>query len=147
MCNKHSQVLKSLNEDRSMEWICRAGLRPTKQRLKLAQLLIGDGKNRHITAEGLFEMAKNSNFSVSLATIYNTLKSFCDVGLINEIIVDGGRSYFDTRIDDHPHFFWEDTGKLTDAPSELIEIKNLPTAPKGSKITKIDVIIRLQKNS
>ena len=129
----------------SLMWLHKANLRPTKQRIILADLLIGDGKNRHITAEGLFEAAKTSSVSVSLATVYNTLKSFCDVGLLNEVIVDGTRSYFDTRIDNHPHFFCEKTGQLTDAPSDQIEIKNLPNAPEGYKIGKVDIVFRLQK--
>ena len=136
---------KNNTTQRALEWVSHGCLRPTKQRIELAKLLIGDGKNRHITAESLFELAKRNNVRVSLATIYNTLKSFCDAGLINEIIVDGGRYYFDTRVDDHPHFFWEDTGELTDAPSNVIKIENLPEAPNGSEVTKIDVIIRLKK--
>ncbi len=137
-----SNIKQSVN--RSLKWVSRAGLRPTKQRIKLAQLLIGDGQNKHITAESLFELVKKSDVSVSLATVYNTLKAFCDVGLINEVMVDGGKSYFDTRLDDHPHFFWEDTGQISDAPSEALEINNLPTAPNEYEITKIDVIIRLK---
>ena len=139
---KKSNTKYSIN--RSLNWVSRAGLRPTKQRIKLAQLLIGDGENKHITAEGLFDLVKKSDVSVSLATVYNTLKAFCDVGLINEVMVDGGKSYFDTRLDDHPHFFWEDTGQISDAPSEALEINNLPTAPNEYEITKIDVIIRLK---
>ena len=121
-------------------------MRPTKQRIKLAQVLIGDGKNRHITAESLFESVKKSNVSVSLATVYNTLKAFCDVGLINEVMVDGGKSYFDTRLDDHPHFFWEDTGEISDAPSDTLQISNLPKPPSKYEITKVDVIIRLKRS-
>ena len=131
---------------RSLNWVSRAGLRPTKQRIKLAQLLIGDGKNKHITAESLFELVRNSDFSVSLATVYNTLKAFCDVGLINEVMVDGGKSYFDTRLDDHPHFFWEDTGAISDAPSETLQINNLPNPTNEYEISKVDVIIRLKSS-
>ena len=143
----HNLINKSNTKhsiNRSLNWVSRAGLRPTKQRIKLAQILIGDGENKHITAEGLFDLVKKSDVSVSLATVYNTLKAFCDVGLINEVMVDGGKSYFDTRLDDHPHFFWEDTGQISDAPSEALEINNLPTAPNEYEITKIDVIIRLK---
>ena len=143
----HNLINKSNTKhsiNRSLNWVSRAGLRPTKQRIKLAQILIGDGENKHITAEGLFYLVKKSDVSVSLATVYNTLKAFCDVGLINEVMVDGGKSYFDTRLDDHPHFFWEDTGQISDAPSEALEINNLPTAPNEYEITKIDVIIRLK---
>ena len=134
------------NVNRSLNWVSRAGLRPTKQRIKLAQLLIGDGENKHITAESLFDLVKKNDVSVSLATVYNTLKAFCDVGLINEVMVDGGKSYFDTRLDDHPHFFWEDTGQISDAPSDALKINNLPDPPNGYEITKIDVIIRLKQS-
>ena len=139
-----SNIKHSIN--RSLNWVSRAGLRPTKQRIKLAQLLIGDGENKHVTAEGLFDSVKKSDVSVSLATVYNTLKAFCDVGLINEIMVDGGKSYFDTRLDDHPHFFWEDTGQISDAPSDALEINNLPNPPNKYEITKVDVIIRLKRS-
>ena len=143
----HNLINKSNTKhsiNRSLNWVSRAGLRPTKQRIKLAQLLTGDGENKHITAESLFDLVKKNDANVSLATVYNTLKAFCDVGLINEVMVDGGKSYFDTRLDDHPHFFWEDTGQISDAPSEALEINNLPTAPNEYEITKIDVIIRLK---
>ena len=140
-----SNTKHSMN--RSLNWVSRAGLRPTKQRIKLAQILIGDGENKHITAEGLFDLVKKSNVSVSLATVYNTLKAFCDVGLINEVMVDGGKSYFDTRLDDHPHFFWEDTGEISDAPSENLKINNLPNAPHEYEITKVDVIIRVKRSN
>ena len=101
--------------ERGTEWWKNGGLRPTRQRLALAALLVGDGQDRHFTAESLFEATSETKEKVSLATVYNTLKAFCDVGLIREITVDGSKSYFDTRIDDHPHFFWEDSGSLSDA--------------------------------
>ena len=144
----HNLINKSNTKhsiNRSLNWVSRAGLRPTKQRIKLAQILIGDGENKHITAEGLFDLVKKSDVSVSLATVYNTLKAFCDVGLINEVMVDGGKSYFDTRLDDHPHFFWEDTGQISDAPSDALEISNLPDPPNEYEITKVDVIIRVRQ--
>ncbi len=126
-------------------WLSGAGLRPTRQRVALAELLVGDGKNRHFTAESLHDAAKTSGDSVSLATVYNTLRAFCDAGLIREVMVDGTKSYFDTRIDDHPHFFWEDSGDLTDAPKEDLEIASLPNAPRGTEISKVDVVIRLRR--
>ncbi|MEM9434710.1 MAG: iron response transcriptional regulator IrrA [Pseudomonadota bacterium] len=127
------------------EWLTGAGLRPTRQRLALADLLIGDGNHRHVTAESLHDAVKQSEAPVSLATVYNTLKAFCDVGLIREVMVDGSKSYFDTRIDDHPHFFWEEDGRLSDAPKEQLEISALPGAPVGTEISKVDVVIRLRK--
>ncbi len=127
------------------DWLTQAGLRPTKQRMALALLLVGDGQHRHITAESLFASVRKSGNSVSLATVYNTLKVFCRAGLLREITVNGAKSYFDTNISNHPHFFWEDTEELSDAPAEDLEISHLPTAPDGAEIAKVDVVIRLRK--
>lgn len=131
--------------NRSTAWLAQGALRPTRQRLALAQLLVGDGHNRHVTAEGLFAAAAGADEKVSLATVYNTLRAFCEAGLMNEIVVDGARSYFDTRMDDHPHFYWEDTARLTDAPAEALEIARLPVAPEGMQISRVDVVIRLRQ--
>jgi Fur family iron response transcriptional regulator len=101
--------------------------------------------NRHVTAESLFDAARDAGERVSLATVYNTLRAFCDAGLMREVTVDGSKSYFDTRIDDHPHFYWEDTATLTDAPADELEIARLPEAPAGAEVAKVDVIIRLRR--
>ncbi|UWR27184.1 transcriptional repressor [Sulfitobacter sp. S223] len=129
------------------KWLATAGLRPTRQRLTLASLLVGDGQHRHVTAESLFEAAKDGADSVSLATVYNTLRAFCDAGLLQEVTVDGSRSYFDTNTHDHPHFFWEDEARLTDAPSDQLVIAQLPDAPEGAEIASVDVVIRLRKKA
>ncbi|EAR50296.1 probable Ferric-uptake regulator [Oceanicola granulosus HTCC2516] len=131
--------------ERSESWLAGAGLRPTRQRLALAGLLVGDGHNRHVTAESLFEASQRADEKVSLATVYNTLKAFCEAGLMREIVVDGSKSYFDTNITDHPHFYWEDTAELTDAPADQLEIARLPDAPEGAEIAKVDVVIRLRR--
>lgn len=132
-------------EDRVAEWLARGGLRPTRQRLALAELLVGDGEDRHVTAESLYALSLNSSEKVSLATVYNTLRAFCDAGLMNEVVVDGSKSYFDTRMDDHPHFFWEETAELTDAPKDQLQITGLPAAPEGTEVARVDVVIRLRK--
>lgn len=132
-------------QDVAASWLTEAGLRPTRQRLALASLLMGDGQNRHVTAESLFAAAQDSGEKVSLATVYNTLRAFCEAGLLNEITVDASRSYFDTRTDDHPHYFWEDSQKLTDAPSDQLEILRLPDVPEGCEISRVDVVIRLRR--
>ena len=131
--------------DRVTDWLAGAGLRPTRQRLALAALLVGDGKNRHVTAESLHAASQAADDSVSLATVYNTLRAFCDAGLLQEVTVDGSKSYFDTRTDDHPHFYWEDDARLTDAPADQLEIRNLPRAPEGTEVSKVDVVIRLRR--
>jgi Fur family transcriptional regulator, iron response regulator len=125
--------------------LMRGGLRPTRQRLSLAGLLVGDGQNRHVTAESLHALSLGSDDKVSLATVYNTLRAFCEAGLMNEVVVDGSKSYFDTRVDDHPHYYWEETSTLTDAPADTLQITGLPLAPEGMMIAKVDVVIRLRQ--
>ena len=134
-----------LAQDRGTEWLSRGGLRPTRQRLVLAALLVGDGEDRHVTAESLFALADQSGEKVSLATVYNTLRAFCEAGLMNEVVVDGSKSYFDTRMDDHPHFYWEDTATLSDAPADTLRIEGLPEAPAGMQVSRVDVVIRLKR--
>jgi Fur family iron response transcriptional regulator len=131
--------------ERAADWLASADLRPTRQRLALASFLVGDGRDRHVTAESLFEAMQQGAERVSLATVYNTLRAFCDAGLVREITVDGSKSYFDTNMTDHPHFFWEDTGTLTDAPSDQLEIRRLPKAPEGTVMAAVDVVIRLRR--
>lgn len=131
--------------DYATGWLARAGLRPTRQRMALAELLIGDGQHRHVTAESLFEAAKSRGAAVSLATVYNTLRAFCEAGVLNEITVDGSKSYFDTNTHDHPHFYWEDDGRLSDAPADQLQIACLPDAPEGAEIAAVEVVIRLRR--
>lgn len=130
---------------RGGDWLSSAGVRPTRQRVALAALLVGDGKDRHVTAESLYSASTACGEKVSLATVYNTLRAFCDAGLMQEVMVDGVRSYFDTRVDDHPHFFWEDDARLTDAPADKLKITSLPDAPEGAEIARVDVVIRLRR--
>lgn len=137
--------MTSAEQDRGQEWLAAGGLRPTRQRLALATLLVGDGMNRHVTAEGLFASALASGEKVSLATVYNTLRAFCEAGIMHEITVDAGRSYFDTRMDNHPHFYWEDDNRLSDAPPDELEIARVPKAPEGAEVTRVDVVIRIRK--
>lgn len=132
-------------QNRGAEWLAGAGLRPTRQRAVLAELLVGDGEDRHVTAESLFAASCDSGEKVSLATVYNTLRAFCDAGLMREITVDGSKSYFDTNTSNHPHFYWEDSASLTDAPADQLEIARLPQAPDGAEIAKVDVVIRLRR--
>jgi Fur family transcriptional regulator, iron response regulator len=130
---------------RGEAWLMRGGVRATRQRVALATLLVGDGKDRHVTAESLFEAASVAGEQVSLATVYNTLRAFCAAGLMREITVDGSKSYFDTNMSDHPHFYWEDTATLSDAPASELEIRRLPRAPGGAEISAVDVVIRLRR--
>ncbi|BDV32862.1 hypothetical protein SS37A_03910 [Methylocystis iwaonis] len=121
-----------------------AGLRPTRQRVALGELLFR-GCDRHVTAERLFDEAVAANLSVSLATVYNTLHQFTDAGLLREIAVDGARVYFDTNVSDHHHFLIEEDGELYDISGSNVAVANLPTPPKGLRIDRVDVVVRLRR--
>jgi Fur family iron response transcriptional regulator len=126
----------------ALDQLKRVGLRPTRQRLALARLLFEKG-NRHVTAEQLHGETVAAEVAVSLATVYNCLHQFTTAGLLNEVVVEPGRSYFDTNVDDHHHFFFEDTGRLLDIEGGSIAVGDLPAPPPGSAIRRVDVIIRL----
>ncbi len=134
-------------EARARIWLARGGLRPTRQRRTLAMLLVGDGGNRHVTAESLFEAARNNAEPVSLATVYNTLHQFTGAGLLREVVVDSSRTYFDTNTNDHHHFFVERDGALMDIAGDDVTIGRLPPAPEGMDVARVDVIVRLQDRS
>ena len=119
-----------------------AGLRPTRQRVALARLLFHGG-DRHVTAELLHEEAHRSKVPVSLATVYNTLHQFTQVGLLREVAVEGAKAYFDTNTSNHYHFFCEHSGTLLDIDTASIRIDGLPAAPEGMSISRVDVLVRL----
>lgn len=120
-----------------------AGLRPTRQRLALAKLLFGRG-HCHVTAESLFNDAKTARVDVSLATVYNALHDFTAKGLLREISLDSSSSYFDTNTGEHHHFYFERSGVLQDIPPDSVRIAQLPDAPEGAAISRVDVIIRVR---
>jgi Fur family iron response transcriptional regulator len=120
-----------------------AGLRPTRQRLALAEILFGSG-DRHVSAEALHREAVAARVPVSLATVYNALNQFTRAGLLREVAIEGDRSYFDTNTSNHFHYFLESEGRLIDIGTDDIEVKGLPPAPQGTEIGRIDVIVRLR---
>ena len=126
----------------ALELLRAAKLRPTRQRLALARMLFEKG-DRHVTAEQLHGEAQAASVRVSLATVYNTLHQFIAAGLLREVVVDPGRSYFDTNVSDHHHFFHEETGRLQDIPGERLGVAELPPPPAGTRIRRVDVIIRV----
>jgi len=121
-----------------------AGLRPTRQRVTLAELLFGQG-DRHVSAEALHEEAAKAGFRVSLATIYNTLHQFQQAGLLRELAIDGQRTYFDTNTSNHNHFYIEHSGQLFDIPGNAVRVDGVPKPPEGMRISHIDVVVRLVK--
>ncbi len=137
---------QSVTSDDIMELLRDAGLRPTRQRRSLAQQLFS-GNDRHVTAEQLHSESLSKGVSVSLATVYNTLHQFTSAGLLRELVVDAGRSYFDTNISAHHHLYFEDSGKLRDVSGDNIAIGELPALPEGAEISRIDIIIRVRNGA
>lgn len=123
-----------------------AGLRPTRQRMDLAALLFTQG-HRHASAEKLFDEVKDAGLSVSLATIYNTLHQFADAGLLRTISIDSNRTYFDTNIGDHHHYFLEESQEIVDIDETIINVDGLPEPPEGTEISRVDVIVHVRKST
>ena len=120
-----------------------AGLRPTRQRIALAELLFAKG-DRHLSAEELHEEALNAGVAVSLATVYNTLHQFTEAGLLRILALEGSRTYFDTNTSDHHHFFIEGENRVVDIEAAPVTVHNLPEPPEGMEIVNVDIIVRLR---
>ena len=143
MQNLVESPARSLVSTLVTERLRKAGLRPTRQRVALATLLFSDG-HRHVTAEELHAEAHGSRLPVSLATVYNTLNQFTEAGLLRAVAIEGHRSYFDTNTSNHFHFYLEDERKLFDIPGDDLQVRGLPELPPGTRIRRIDVIVRLE---
>lgn len=140
----HTENAKTHVERKSMpDRLRNAGLRPTRQRVALGDLLFGSG-HRHVTAEVLHEEALGVDIPVSLATVYNTLHQFTEAGLLRAVPVDGSKTYFDTNTSEHHHFFTEPHGDLLDVPGDDMRIVGVPNPPEGMEIVSVDVVVRVR---
>ena len=119
------------------------GLRPTRQRTSLAALLFAKG-DRHVSAEILHEEAVSANVPVSLATVYNTLHQFTEAGLLREVAIEGSKTYFDTNINEHHHYFIEGENRVVDIPADTVTFAGLPVPPEGMEISRVEVVVRLR---
>lgn len=128
----------------ALERLKRHGLRPTRQRLALVRLLFERG-DRHVTADQLHAEAEAAGVRVSLATIYNTLNQFTSAGVLREVVVEAGRSYFDTNASEHHHILVEPTGELIDIPASDVQVSATPRLPEGMALRRMDVILRVAK--
>ncbi len=126
------------------EMLQAAGLRPTRQRMALGWLLFGKGA-RHLTAEMLYEEATLAKVPVSLATVYNTLNQLTDAGLLRQVSVDGTKTYFDTNVSAHHHFYHENNHELVDIPDPHLMLQKMPEIPDGYEIARVDMVVRLRK--
>ena len=134
---------KSSKAEAALQRLKVAGLRPTRQRVALAQLL--GSEHRHVSAESLHREAGKAGMPVALATIYNTLHQFTEAGLLREVVVGSGRSYFDTNTGDHQHFYCADDGTLIDIEGDAIAVAGVPPPPKGTAVDRVDVVVRVKR--
>ena len=120
-----------------------SGVTPTTQRVEIAQILFA--RPQHLSAEQILKMVnEEASSTASKATIYNTLGLFTKKGLVKEIIVDPTKSFYDSNVSKHFHFFNTDTGVLTDIPFDAINFDKLPELPQGTELTGLEVIVRIK---
>ena len=125
-----------------------SGLRPTKQRLAICKILFSGPTTFHFSMEKLKKIVeKNTNNKISLATLYNTVHAFRKNGYLKEISLKSNKTFFDTNIKNHHHFYDEDTGELLDIKNEDILIGEVPNIPNGKKIREIEVTVRIASNN
>lgn len=128
----------------TVEQLREAGLKPTRQRIAIAEILFKDGP-KHVSAEDLYAEIERSDIQVSLATVYNTLHQFTGAGLLREVSVDGAKTYFDTNTHDHQHFFIEDTSEVFDFDGINLSEADIPNVPDDMEVVRVDVVVRLRK--
>jgi Fur family iron response transcriptional regulator len=125
-----------------------SGLRPTKQRLTICKVLFDRKETFHFTIDKLKKkIEKSTKSKVSLATVYNTIHAFKNNGYLKEISLQGNKTFFDTNVTSHHHFYDQDSGDLMDIKNEDIAINKIPIAPKGKKIKKIEVTVSVANNN
>ena len=142
MLNKIKPYNPLSDYNKAINTLKKSNIRPTKQRIILAKLLFEKGR-RHVSAEDLYDEVKNDDRRISLATIYNTLKQFSQIGLIREIVVDQNKSLYCTNNESHYHLYIEDEGKIIDIPTKNIDL-NIPSIPACLSLHNVDVIVRIR---
>ena len=125
-----------------------SGLRPTKQRLKICEVLFNREKTFHFTINDLAQNISNQlNTKISLATVYNTVHAFKDKGYLKEISINSDKSYFDTNTSIHHHFYDEDTHELIDCDENHIDPVNIKNNITGKKINSVEVLVKVASDN
>ena len=136
------------NLDKYIKKLRESGLRPTKQRLEICNTLFTPEKTFHFTIKDLVKIIEEkSNIKISVATVYNTVSAFKKKGYLKEISITSEKSYFDTNINNHHHFFDVKENELIDIEANQVELKNIPSPPNGKNIKNVDVIINIENDS
>jgi len=137
-----------INLNNFIEKLRKSGLRPTKQRIKICEILFSSDKTFHFTINDISKIIEEKlSEKISLATIYNTVHSFKKKGYLKEISINNDKNYFDTNISTHHHFFDTKKNELIDIDSNKIELKNIPNPPEGKSIKNINIVINIENDS
>ena len=131
-----------------IEKLREAGLRPTKQRVKICEILFNREKTFHFTINDLAKkISEDLNQKISLATVYNTVHAIKKKGYLKEIAINSDKSYFDTNTSDHHHFYDEDTHELSDCDQNDIDSINIKNNITGKKINSVEVLIKVASDN
>lgn len=131
-----------MNTDTTKILLANKGIRPTKIRKAIAELLF-DGQDKHVTVDDVIALARTARIKTSIASVYNTLNHFASAGLLRRITIEQGKAFFDTNLSDHHHFFYENEERLEDIPPNAIKLTGLDELLDGQKVKHIDVTIRI----
>ena len=118
------------------------GVMPTSQRIEVAAILLA--RPQHLSADQIIDKLQGRGSRVSKATVYNTLKSFSEQGIVKELSVDSSRKFYDSTTHPHHHFYHVDSGKLSDIPAGQVSIGGLPPLPTGTEQESVEVLIRVR---
>ena len=117
------------------------GLRPTRARTRIGMILLD--KPKHLSADQVHEKLKLKGYTISKATVYNTLNAFAKYGIVSEVTIDPSRTYYDSTTKAHHHFFNVDTGQLMDIASDDISIENIPRLPDNTQIQDLEIVVKI----
>ena len=117
------------------------GLRPTRARISIGMILLD--KPKHLSADQVHEKLKLKGYTISKATVYNTLNAFAKYGIVSEVTIDPSRTYYDSTTKAHHHFFNVDTGQLMDIASDDISVENIPRLPDNTQIQDLEIVVKI----
>ena len=117
------------------------GCRHTRARTRIGMMLLD--KPKHLSADQVHEKLKQKGYTISKATVYNTLNAFSECGIVSEVTIDPSRTYYDSRTTPHHHFFNIDTGQLVDIASDDMSVENIPRLPDNTQIQDLEIVVKI----
>ena len=140
-----ADLKRPVARDKLIEILQARGISATPQRVEIAAIMLE--AEHHLSADQVLVRLADIEAAVSKATVYNTLGLFAERGLVREVIVDATKVFYDSNTSEHHHFYNMDDGTLADFPSDTTVIDQLPSAPTGTEIDRVDIVIRVHNSS